>query len=227
MDINFFIKRNRIRNYLHFDRKLSDKNVFKYVSNPENIARHSFFPTICYFLNEKKIFRKIKKSEIKKINQGQTIKLNKEDDFSEKKRLINIPSHIDGNIYAYYSKILEEKYEIFLKNNNLKSNILAFRKIVEKDSAGKLYSLCNIHFAKNVFSYINHKQNCVVLCLDISGFFDNLDHVILKKMWIELLGTKTLPDDHYKVYKSLSNYAYVKKDDLYKSLGLSLNSRTE
>lgn len=45
-------------------------------------------------------------------------------------------------------------------------------------------------------------------------------------MWTTLLGDKKLPQDHFQVYKSLSNYAYVNKKDLYTELGLSLNSRT-
>ena len=41
----------------------------------------------------------------------------------------------------------------------------------------------------------------------------------------KLLQEKKLPKDHYQVYKSLTKYSYVKKEDLYKVLGLSLNSR--
>lgn len=147
-------------------------------------------------------------------------------DFKEKERLINFPSHIDGNIYAYYSYLLSLKYEEFLEEKNLSNNIIAFRKVVyNKDSFTKK-SMCNIQFAKQVFDYINEKEDCSVLCFDISGFFDNLNHEILKEMWLELLGEPRLPQDHYKIFKSLTRYAYVDKEDLYKELKLSLNSRT-
>ena len=72
-------------------------------------------------------------------------------------RLINFPSHIDGNIYAYYSKILELYYSNYLLENGLESNVIAFRKITEIDALGKKRSLCNIHFARNVFDFIKEK----------------------------------------------------------------------
>lgn len=224
MDIQFFKKRNQVRNYLHFDKKISAEKLFNYISDPEKISKHSFFPTISYSLKEQKISRVLNRRYLK-VN-GSSLVLNKDEDFYKKNRLINFPSHIDGNIYAYYSKNLEEKYELFLKNNNMSENIIAFRRIIEKNEYGKSYSLCNIHFAKNVFSYIENKKNCFVLCLDISNFFNELDHIILKTMWLVLLGKDSLPVDHYKVYKSLCSYAYVDKKELYKSLGLSINSKT-
>lgn len=215
MEVEFFVRRNRVRNYLHFDKKIDNKKIFEYVSNEKNICKHSFFPTISYVLKEKKICRK----------HGKFKKIEKED-FKVKPRLINFPSHIDGNIYAYYSKKLEFKYEKFLKENDLITNIIAFRKVQEVGPSGRLYSMCNIHFAKKVFDYIYSKKNCYVLCLDISGFFDNLNHEILKKCWCNILDLNFLPKDHYQVYKSLTKYSYVNKKELYKMLGLSLNSRT-
>lgn len=254
IDIKFFEDRNKVRNYLHFDRKMTDEKVFEYVTNPNNISKHSFFPTISYFLNEKKIVRQSKqktcrKKRIKKhavsnnktkltrariksyavknkyINQAKMRKsVITSSDFKKKPRLINFPSHIDGNIYAYYSMVIGEKYELFLKNEQLDKSVISFRKISTVNN-NKNISMCNIHFAKNVFDCIELRQNCYVLCLDISGFFDNLNHGILKKMWMKLLNESKLPKDHYQVFKSLTNYAYVNKKELYKELNLSLNAR--
>lgn len=228
VDIDFFERRNKFRNYLHFDKKKSNKKIFEYVLNEEEISKHSFFPTISYSLKEEKISKKDKKIIRIYVNNKQSKDkfVIDRDSYKKKLRSINFPSHIDGNIYAYYSKILEAHYSIFLENNQLESNIIAFRKITKKENSGKEISLCNIHFAKNVFDFICEKQNCFVLCLDISGFFDNLDHEILKKNWSKLLQQTKLPKDHYQVYKSLTKYSYVDKKDLYKTLGLSLNSRT-
>lgn len=218
VDIDFFERRNKVRNYLHFDQKKSNKKIFEYVSNKEKISEHSFFPTISYFIIEEKISKKQKKI------LGNKLVINK-NSYRQKPRLINFPSHIDGNIYAYYSKILELHYSNYLVSNQLESNVIAFRKITENIGSNKKRSLCNIDFAKKVFDFIHEKNNCFVLCLDISGFFDNLDHDILKSNWSKLLQEKKLPKDHYQVYKSLTKYSYVKKEDLYKALGLSLNSR--
>ena len=148
IDIDFFVNRNKVRNYLHFDKKIDDKKLLVYVTNPDKVAQHSFLPTISYLLNEKKIARKKQKkifrkkilrkrqynnanipkfrknrvrSNIIKTKYSNRLKMRKNvltnNDFKEKPRLINFPSHIDGNIYAYYSTILGEKYEYFLKNN--------------------------------------------------------------------------------------------------------------
>lgn len=211
MDLNnnFFEKRNKTRNYLHFDKKISSQKLYKYISNHENIEKHSFYPFISYTLNERKI---------KKNNGNLTI--------NTKERLINYPSHIDSNIYAYYSKKIEEKYEIFLKNKKLINNILAFRKVII-ESNGEKISQCNIHFSKNVFDEISSKKDCLVICLDISKFFDNLDHLILKEKLKKILelSSQELPKDYYKVYKSLTKYSYVEKKILYENLGLSINSK--
>lgn len=211
LDINqsFFDKRHKNRNYLHFDEKPSPKLVYSYVLNSSNIVSHSFYPFISYNLTEKKIG---------KSNQ-QVVP-------SFKDRLINYPSHMDSHIYAYYSKVLEARYEDYLSEKSLRNTVLAFRKVKVLTNGNEL-SQCNIHFSKNVFDYISQKKDCLVLCYDITKFFDNLNHKILKANWIRLLDAGCcLPPDHYKVYSSLTRFASVDKQDLYKELGLSLNSRT-
>lgn len=211
MDLNniFFEKRNKTRNYLHFDKKISSEKLYDYISNSENIEKHSFYPFISYKLNERKIKNK---------NGNLTV--------NNKERLINYPSHIDSNIYAYYSKKIEEKYEIFLKSNGLHNNVLAFRKVITEINGEKV-SQCNIHFSKNVFDEITIRKDCLVICLDISKFFDNLNHAILKRQLEKILDldSEKLPNHYYKVYKSLTKYSYVDKKLLYKNLGLSINSK--
>ena len=107
IDVNFFKKRNKFRSYLHFDEKRNDLFVYEYVTDVEKIEQHAFLPTISYILNDRKINRKKLKKD--KITNN---------DYKDKERLINFPCHLDGNIYAYYSKILEKYYEVFLKNEN-------------------------------------------------------------------------------------------------------------
>lgn len=208
IDQSFFEKRHKNRNYLHFDEKPSPKYVYSYVLNSSNIESHSFYPFISYNIIEKKIG---------KFNQKVVP--------SSKDRLINYPSHMDSHIYAYYSKVLEASYESYLSANSLEDTVLAFRK-VKTIINGSEVSQCNIHFSKNVFDYISQKKDCLVLCYDITKFFDNLNHRVLKANWNRLLGCERLPEDHYKVYSSLTRFASVDKEDLYKELGLSLNSRT-
>ena len=237
MNEKFFEKRNKYRNYIHFDDKKNAKALFEYICTSTNIKTHAFYPFIHYKISEKKYQRK---NRLLKnfLFSPTTIKLkpfiyishyffNKQGKkvlhYKSKIRNINFPSHIDGSIYAYYAYLLSSPYEEFLVNNNLHNHVLAFRK-VKKVINGVEKSQCNIDFCKTVFDEIRLRQNCMVLCLDISKFFDNLDHEIIKKNWCELLNDKKLPLDHYKVYKSLTTFASVDKVLLYKSLEISLNN---
>ncbi|MFA0570651.1 antiviral reverse transcriptase Drt2 [Vibrio gallaecicus] len=61
------------------------------------------------------------------------------------------------------------------------------------------------------------------MALDVSKFFDTLDHDILKREWCSLLEVSRLPKDHFNVFKSITKYSKVEKEALYKSLGISLN----
>lgn len=58
IDVNFFKKRNRVRNYLHFDKKRNDSFICEYVTDVKKIESHAFLPTISYILNDRKINRK-------------------------------------------------------------------------------------------------------------------------------------------------------------------------
>lgn len=233
----FFKVRNKKRHYLHFDDKYSASFLFNYICNPNNINQHSFYPFIHYQIGEKK-YRKASRllrnfqflpftSRYSSVylsfnhftRQGKNVL-----HYKAKIRDINFPSHLDGNIYAYYSHLLTAPYEQFLLQYELQGHVLAFRKVY-KISENIKTSQCNIHFCKTVFDEIRERQTCVVLCFDIKKFFDNLNHEILKEKWCELLGVQRLPLDHFKVYKSLTQYASVDKISLYNALAISLHNR--
>lgn len=250
---DFFQNKQKKRNYLHFDQKYSPAFLYSYIINPSNIVQHSFYPFISYNLNDRKI-RKcyIRIAKAKHCpRKGYTpptpifkpptfkpsliqhsyypfISYKKAKKYAvkcNKVRLINYASHLDSAIYSYYTELLSPSYEDSLIRNNLEDTVLAYRKI-ERTIDNKVVSKCNIHFSKDVFSIISQKKDCIVLCFDISKFFDNLDHQILRNNWCSLLNVDYLPEDHYKVYKSLTKFASVDKELLYRELGLSLNSRT-
>lgn len=189
----------RSRHYLHFDPPLGYKRAQKIVTSPKKVARHSFYPLITYHVTSKKL------------------KHNKSTGVLEKKtknRPIAYASHLDSHIYSYYAYNLSALYERVLEKNGISDSVLAFR------SLGK----SNIDFAATAFNEIRKRGNCSAVALDISGFFDNLDHEILKKAWISLLDEPKLPSDHYAVFKSLTKYSSVNKDLLYAKLGVSLNN---
>lgn len=107
--------------------------------------------------------------------------------------------------------MLTECYERELKARGLEGSVLAFRAL------GK----SNIEFAKEAFDQIQAFGECGVVGLDISGFFDNLDHSILKQKWAAILGQSSLPSDHYNVFKSITKWSSVYRDELYQALGIS------
>ena len=54
----------------------------------------------------------------------------------------------------------------------------------------------------------------MVLAFDIENFFPSLNHKKLKLIWSKILGTKSLPKDHYNIFKAVTKFSYVKLDDL-------------
>lgn len=208
MIIDHLFFKERQKKYLHFDYPLSSERVYKYVIDPKNIEKHAFYPFIHFELSS----RKIKKNGFKIVNGKKKIIIEKKE---PKIRPIKYSAHIDGHIYAYYAALLTPNYERLLESSNLTDSILAFRKLPNSPN--------NIHFAKNVFDEIQRRKNCSVLCIDIKSFFDDLNHEILKQAWQIILGVEKLPIDHYKVFKSITNFAYVHKDEIYQNLNLSIN----
>lgn len=185
------------RNYQHIDNPidLDDEKVFQKVTGViDNIKNHQFLPFIKR--NEIKVrFRKNESGEVKR---------------KPKVREIRYASHLDSHIYSYYNFILINKYEEYLKSLDISENVIAYRKIkIEETGKGK----SNVHFAKEVFDYILKQDECVVVTQDIEGFFDNLNHKLLKEKICKVNGTEKLDDSFYKVFRSLTAHRYIEYDD--------------
>ena len=106
-----------------------------------------------------------------------------------------------------------KKYEILLKDKGLNEVVTAYRKIPFDEYRNK----CNIDFANDVFNYIRNNSNreLVAIAVDVTGFFDNLDHKILKKSWCKVLNVNTLPNDHYNVFKNITKFSYIEELHLF------------
>ena len=187
----------RPRRYIHFDPPIGFKKAALIIQKPNLVAKHAFYPLLKH---------EVKIKKIKKSTSGKFEVLLKE-------RPIAYAAHLDSHIYSYYAFLLNQKCEQKIKILGIEKCVLAFR------SLGK----SNIEFANEAFTEIEKKGACSVLALDISQFFDRLDHKILKDQWKEVLGQQKLPDDHYAVYKSLTKYSFVNRDILFKHLGISKN----
>ena len=203
----------RPKKYLHITRRLDsakDKRwVQQLVTNPKRVSQHAFFPLIHKRLTERryKLFDYDEnESQIRAHSYGGKR--------GRKVRPIHYATHIDSAIYAYYAKEkLQSAYEDLLEAQpELSHCITAYRQIPVEDDGQSCKS--NIHFAKEVFDVIRLKGECCAMAFDIESFFTNLDHQILKRAWCKLLGTKSLPPDHYNIFKSITNYSYILLDDL-------------
>ena len=170
--------------------------IHSYVSNPKNICKRAFFPFIGFSIEER---RGAKILDLEKNGNGSIIK----------KRPIRYASHKDNAIFSYYASLLYPLYEDKLKRLNIQDVVIAYR----RSEYLKTKNADNIHLAYDVFKEIQKRRNCIALAFDIKSFYDNIDHQKLKEEWIKLLNNdvlkKRLPDDHYKIYKTLTNYSYI------------------
>ncbi len=204
-------QKNNKGKYLHFDRfiKLVDRNGkynlkkieslrFYFQNAISNIPKHSFYPFIK---------SDIESPRIKHVADPRTGK--KKPVLDKKIRPIAYAGHFDALIYSWYSFILNEKYQSQLAEWEIEDCVLAY---LQKDKE------CNIHFAHEVFGFISQQLTitgeCVALAFDLSSYFDNVDHIILKKQWCKVLGKDSLPKDHFKLYQMLTKYSFIQKEYL-------------
>lgn len=155
------------RGYLHLTQKinpLSQKaEVFGKVKNPDFVARHAFFPLLFKTMPQRR-YKKVKKNG--QIVRSHTEVKNGKVVSTKKLRPILMATHIDSQIYAYYSnEILQKQYEAYLKNYpELSASICAYRRMPTDDG---LRNKSNIDFAKECFDEIKQRGDCVALAFDI------------------------------------------------------------
>lgn len=194
------------RGYPHIDNKLSinDRSIIsKKVRDSRYIANHAFLPLLFKTI----ITRRYKKVGID-LEGHPTYSHSKEGKSTKKIRPIHFASHLDAQIYAYYSqKILGPAYEKMLASiSGLSNCVSAYRSIKTADNKG---NKCNIHFAKDAFDEIKRRGECVAIAMDIESFFSSLDHKILQKRWCSIIDKEKLPADHYNLYKSITHFRYI------------------
>ena len=190
----------KLKAYQHFSPKLKpiQKGYIRdYVQNDQKIITHRFYPFIHVTINQKRFKRETKDGVRSKTRTAKT-----------KKREIFYANHLDAQVFAYYSHLINSELDLIYKCDLLLHNsVIAYRGIEHNKHRNK----CNIDFAHEVFSFIKKSQSneLVALCFDVDSFFDSLDHKILKEVWSRILKLEKLPLDHYKVFKAITKYSYV------------------
>lgn len=149
------------------------------------VTNHAWSPLIKYIKKEKKY---------KKLD-GKTV---------VKPRPIMYASHRDACILSKYNYELCEQLEKAYSSLGLSDCVIAYR------SMGK----SNYHFAKEAQDFVRSKERAAVICLDVHGFFDNLDHAKLKRDLKAVLGVEELSDDWYRVFRSVTSFRYVELEKL-------------
>lgn len=189
----------RPRGYLHFDHALAKSRAVEISTNPAEVAKHSFYPLISYTISVVKARRDSSRRTITKVT---------------KNRVIRYAAHADAHIFSYYAHGIGEKYEELLTQRGLSDCVLAFRKL----------DASNIEFAARAFQLVRRLGDCTALAFDVTGFFDHIDHQLLKKAWSQTWGVRQLPADHYAVFRALTRYSYVDREKLYSTLGISTHN---
>lgn len=172
--------------------------VENYLRNPTKISQHSFLPLI----------KRVQVSYRYKSIEGIKKRISK-------KRPICYASHLDSQIYSFYGQLLEERYESYLIKHGYSDCVIAYRSIPRANCNG---NKCNIDLAKDAFDYINAasiNKSQIVIIADIKGFFDSLDHKLLKDAWKVISNVESLPDDEYSIFTHITRYAYVNAQELF------------
>ena len=189
MDDEVWLRR---RGYVHFDRHISKAKIMERVQDPLYVRRHGFMPFVGYDVEEPRYKAAERQVQLKR-------------------RPIRFAAHLDSHIFAYYAALLTPLYEAELADADLVKQVVAYRTHPEPK--------CNIHFANEAFEWVKQQKLVVAFAIDIEGFFDSIAHSLLKERWQAVLGETALPEDHYKVFRAITKYAWVSLEDLKKSLG--------
>lgn len=212
----------KIKRYPHIGLPLSNQERHKwieaYVTDPESIKKHSFLPFIHKTSRVKK-FRKEYVNETGKINNDLKAGNKTLRKANEKKRELFYASHLDSLIFSYYAKLLSDAYEDKLKSAefNLDKVVNAYRSVPIYPKNENSPNKCNIDFANDVFKYvINYEEKeFAVIAFDISSFFDNLNHKLLREVWGKVLNTEKLSPDHFNVFKNITRFSHVDIVDIF------------
>ncbi|NCP60030.1 MAG: hypothetical protein GW839_06985 [Flavobacteriales bacterium] len=209
----------KFKKYPHICRPLTKRKdsgwVKEYVTNPVKIANHPFKPLLHRTLYHRK-YRPNADAAKTKTGKRERCEQNK------KTRDIYFASHLDSIVYGYYSHLLTTSYEDYLAEKPYGNSAVAYRKIPIEQ--GKKGNKSNIEFAYEAFDFIekNKSRKLSMIVADVTAFFDNLDHRILHSQWKRILKVENLPEDHYRVYKSLISKRFVNENELFKRFQNSL-----
>lgn len=225
MAVNKLVKKEKdwfkLKRYPHIGNPLlaKDRHVWiePYITNPLKVSAHNFLPLI----HKKSKVRKFRKEYCEACGKLLYTVINGKKSVRNaskpKERELYYAGHLDALVYSYYAELLTKEYEKILSQKNLVDVVTAYRKIPVEIGSKK--HKCNIDFAVDVFKSINEypKDNFVAIAFDIKGFFDNLNHKLLREQWKTVLGIhdQPLPEDHFNIYRNITRFSYIDLVDIF------------
>lgn len=153
------------------------------------VSRHSFSPLIHY----PKVERRYKKCA---KTGGRTIVF--------KERPIKYASHRDACLLSYYASLMNNALDNYYNNAGFGDSVIAYRAL----------GRANYDFSAESLVFARANAPVVILAFDVTGFFDNLDHQLLKRRLKSILGVRTLSDDWHKVLRFITRFHYVELEAL-------------
>jgi len=180
----FVLKKRR---YKHFDLPLRESEREQVIDFSREHKPHRFLPLLGYTDKARRYVRNGAGDRERKV----------------KERPIRFAGHADAAYLQAYANHLNGYYERALVADGTTKSILAYRR-----GGGT-----NIHHAKALFDEIRSRGDCSVFAMDISGFFDCLNHKLLRDEIAGLLDIARLDGHHATVWKNVSRYSWVETVD--------------
>lgn len=176
------------RGYRHFDLPVGEKFASK-VMEPGFVLQHSFLPLLHYTKSEKR-YKKCPKTGTRTI--------------SSKDRPIKYASHRDACILSFYASEMNKLLDAYYEAAGLSDSVLAYRALGRG----------NYDFSAEVLGFAKTHAPVTILAFDVSSFFDNLDHTLLKRRLKAVLGETSLPEHWMRVFRAITAFHYVDMDEL-------------
>lgn len=171
------------RRYRHFDSPVNETWASK-VTNPTFVSRHIFLPLIHYTKAETR-YKKCPTTGERTI--------------TTKQRPIKYASHRDACILAFYAHRINLNLDAIYKTAGINENVIAYRSLGQ----------ANYNFAAEALVFAQQNTPVMILAFDITGFFDHLDHRLLKKRLKAVLKVTELTDDWHKVFRAITRFHFV------------------
>lgn len=109
-------------------------------------------------------------------------------------------SHRDAAVLAYHASELTRRLDEHYDSAGLSDSVIAYR------SLGK----SNYDFTGVALDFALTHAPCRVMCFDVTGFFDNLDHKILKRRLAAVVGIDhKLSSDWFAVFRAVTSFRQI------------------